>query len=426
MKLIDLMASALSNMMRSKVRTFLTIIAIFIGAFTITLTLGISSGVSSYIDTQVGGIGAKDVLIIRPKVQVNTSGPQKYDPNKKSTSATSAFTTMLTDKDVAAVKSEKSLKNIKPVILASTDYISGKNGDKYQVDLQPFVESMTFDNTAGTKPSNSSNTPQIMITPDYAKVLGYSSDSEAVGQSVILAASTPLAQQQTVTAIITGVNNKSILSVGGLVANDTLINRLHAINTTGLPSDATDRYVEIVAQFDLNKTSNKQLQAIKDNLSNKGYRAVTVDDQIGIIKNVIDAITYVLIFFGGIALLAASFGIINTLFMSVQERTKEIGLMKAMGMSRSRVFLLFSFEAILLGFFGSLMGALAAMGAGRVVNKVAANTFLKDLPGFNLTSFPILYVLGVMAVIILIAFLAGTLPARRAAKQDPIDALRYE
>src|SRR5690606_25299468 len=117
-----------------------------------------------------------------------------------------------------------------------------------------------------------------------------------------------------------------------------------------------------------------------------------------------------------------SFGIINTLFMSVQERTKEIGLMKAMGMSRSRVFLLFSVEAILLGFWGSTLGAGAAMIAGGIVNQIASNSFLKDLPGFDLTTFPATSIATVIFIIMAIAFLAGTLPARRAAKQDPIAA----
>ena len=426
MKTIDILGMAISNMRRSKVRTILTIVAIFIGAFTITLTIGISSGVSSYIDKQVGSIGGKDLLIIRQKVEVSTSGPKKYDPNKKSTSVSSTMSSMLTDKDVEIVKSEKGLKNVQPIILARTDYISGKNGEKYQVDLQPFAESMIFDYTAGTMPSNSSDKPQIMVTPDYVKVLGYNNDKEIVGKEVVLAISTPLAKQQTVTATVTGVNNKSILSVTGLVANNALINKLYKIQTEGLPADITNKYIEIVSQFDLKNTTDEQLKTIKDNLGAKGYRAVTVDEQIGIIKNVIDAITYVLIAFGAIALLAASFGIINTLYMSVQERTKEIGLMKAMGMSRSKVFLLFSVEAILLGLLGSIIGVIAAMGVGNIANKIASDSILKDLPGFDLTTFPVLSVVIVMFVVILIAFLAGALPARRAAKLDPIEALRYE
>jgi len=127
-----------------------------------------------------------------------------------------------------------------------------------------------------------------------------------------------------------------------------------------------------------------------------------------------------------IALLAASFGIINTLLMAVQERTREIGLMKAMGLGRNKIFMLFSIEAVLLGFWGSLLGSLAGIGIGQVVNRIASDTFLKDLPGFNLTEFSPQSVAVIMLIIMSIAFIAGTLPARRASQKDPIEALRYE
>ena len=424
MKFLDIVSSAAYNMMRNKTRTFLTIIAIFIGALTITLTIGINSGVSSYIDKQVGNVGAKDVLIVQKKVdRNNSSGIQKYDPNENSTNA--HVNTMLTDKDLDKIKSQKGLIDIKPMVLVTTDYISEKNGDKYEISLIQTVDSQNFDLTAGEKTDNHSAIPQIILTHDYVDVLDYKTDSDAVGQYVNIGIKSPLGKQETVSALIVGVQQKTIVTQGGMTSNDALINQLHAIQTAGLPVELSNQYIAVIARFDTS-ISQQELQDIKNGLDEKGYTAKTVQDQIGIIKNVINAITYVLIFFGAIALLAAIFGIVNTLFMSVQERTKEIGLMKAMGMSRSKVFLLFSVEAILLGFWGSLLGIVAAEGIGQIVNRVASNSFLKDLPGFNLTAFPILSISMVMGFIMFIAFLAGTLPARRAANLDPIDAIRYE
>jgi putative ABC transport system permease protein len=127
-----------------------------------------------------------------------------------------------------------------------------------------------------------------------------------------------------------------------------------------------------------------------------------------------------------IALVAASIGIINTLFMAVQERTREIGLMKAMGLGKGRIFLMFSVEAIALGFWGSAVGIAVGYVLRSVANGLAAETFLKDLPGFTLVEYKLVNLVFVAIVIMTIAFLAGTLPARRAAKKDPIDALRYE
>ncbi|WP_068478610.1 ABC transporter permease [Pseudoclavibacter helvolus] len=141
---------------------------------------------------------------------------------------------------------------------------------------------------------------------------------------------------------------------------------------------------------------------------------------------VIDGIVLVLNAFAVIALLAASFGIVNTLLMSVQERTREMGLMKAMGMGSGRVFTLFSVEAAFIGLLGSAIGALVAVVAGTVISAALATTLLADLPGLTLIAFDPVSIGVVIVVVMIIAFLAGTLPAARAARADPVESLRYE
>ncbi len=156
-----------------------------------------------------------------------------------------------------------------------------------------------------------------------------------------------------------------------------------------------------------------------------GYTASTLEDQLGTITSVIDAIVLVLNGFAVIALVAAGIGIINTLFMAVQERTREVGLMKAMGLSSARVFSLFSIEAVVIGLVGSALGVLAAIGVGQVVGGISGD-LLANLPGLTLIAFEPVTVAAVVLGVMAIAFLAGTLPALRAARQDPISSLRYE
>ena len=427
MNFIDTIGSATSNMLRSKVRTILTVTAIVIGSFTITLTVGISAGISNYIDKQLGSIGAEDVLIVRPTVNFGDTGngPTKYNEKSASSAGQGAFTSPnLTPSDIDVIKKIDGIIDATPSIIVSPDYIQGPNSEKFVTGTQEVIESAQFEYDAGGMPSDKAREPQILLTADYVKPLGFSSAADAVGKKVTLAISTPLSVQHTVSATVTGVQQSSILSQGGATINKALARTLNTYQTEGLPASASERYFAAVAKFD--PSDPAKLTALKDDLAKKGYDATTIEDQIGIVKQIIDAITYVLLFFGAIALLAASFGIINTLFMSVQERTKEIGLMKAMGMSRFKVFLLFSVEAILLGFWGSAIGIGAAVIVGNVANIIASDNFLKDLPGFDLTVFPVPSLLVIAAVIMLIALLSGTLPARRAAKQDPIEALRYE
>jgi putative ABC transport system permease protein len=95
-------------------------------------------------------------------------------------------------------------------------------------------------------------------------------------------------------------------------------------------------------------------------------------------------------------------------------------------MSNGKIFSLFSLEAVVIGFLGAALGALAAIGVGTAISGALATTVLADLPGLTLLLFTPGGVLTVIVVIMAIAFLSGVLPARRAARQDPIDSLRYE
>jgi putative ABC transport system permease protein len=97
-----------------------------------------------------------------------------------------------------------------------------------------------------------------------------------------------------------------------------------------------------------------------------------------------------------------------------------------MGMSGGRVYALFSTEAIVIGFLGSAIGAAVAAGIGTVVSGALGRTLLSALPGLHIMVFTPGAVAVIILVVMLIAFLAGTLPARKASRQNPIEALRYE
>lgn len=432
MKLKDIFATASANMFRSKLRTTLTILAIFIGAFTLTLTNGIGLGVSSYINNQIGSLGQEDVINIsvmstEPAAE-SADNPVKYNPD--STSSSTSFSGpsgggVLTEKDIAKLKADKDLTNVQAMRMIAPDYIQGANGEKYKVHASPIASGTKLDLAAGQQLSSSSAGNQIILPVGYVDPLGYSSANQAIGHSVTMAVTDAFGKQHTTNATIVGIQQKGIISSSGAALSQSLSNTLYDFQTTGLPAATKNKFIAATAHI-VGSTDASHVAQIKVSLSKQGYKGQTAADVLGVFNTVISAITGILNGFAIIALLAASFGIVNTLLMSVQERTKEIGLMKAMGMRSSRIFLLFSSEAILIGFWGSAIGVVVAMGVGTVINKWLANGPLKDLPGFNLLAFSAMSTAGTILLIMLIAFLAGTLPARKAAKQNPIDALRYE
>lgn len=432
MRLTDIIRDANSNLLRSKARTILTIIAIFIGALTLTITNGIGAGVSSYIDKQLGNLGAEDVLVVQQTMEATGfgSGPQKYDPEAANSSGGTGGSLgfslpLMQDKDIQAVLAVDGINSAEPLLNATPDFVVGPNGEKYQMTVTSYISGTNLELSSGKLPNNDSTENELTLPSGYSSVLGFSSPEDAVGQEVTIGISTTTGQQREVVATVVGVQEDSLINMGGANLNDHLMLDLSNIQLEGQSQTASGGHFAVIARM-ADTVEEDEIEQIKSQLKEMGYDAATFQDSIGTFKQVVGAIVAVLNFFAIIALVAASFGIVNTLLMAVQERTKEIGLMKAMGLGGGKIFLLFSVEAILLGFWGSLLGSLAGIGIGQVVNLVASDTFLKDLPGFNLTIFSPLTVAVIMLIIMAISFVAGTVPARRASKKNPIEALRYE
>ena len=433
MRTSDVIKSAVQNTFRSKLRTSLTVIAIFIGAFTLTITSAIGAGVSNYIDSQLGAIGAEGVLsvTVAPADQpATTDGPTPYDPNKATAGggfpgggAPGLGGGALSAADITAITNTKGILSVEPTVFVSVDFIEAAGSGKYELSVNP-VSAATVPNLAAGAPFTGAAENEILLPDTYLDALGFADANAAVGATVTLGATDAVGEQHTVDATVQGVQNTSLLALGASI-NQHLTDALAQIQATGRLVEAPVGYVAAVAHIDP-AASQAQIDAIKADLLGQGFRAQTTADQIGSFQAVISGIIGVLNAFAIIALIAAGFGIVNTLLMSVQERTREIGLMKAMGMGSGKIFGLFSAEAVFIGFLGSAIGAGIAILAGTGISAALADSVLSGLPGLHIMLFEPASIITVILVVMAIAFIAGTLPARRAATQNPIDALRYE
>jgi putative ABC transport system permease protein len=425
---LDLIRTAASNTVRSKLRTTLTVLALFVGAFTLTLTTALGAGVSDYVTTQVASLGSNDVFLIsKASASAGGSGPQKFDPETSSPSSGTAnpltgSAGALTPADITTLKGIRGLTGVTPISPVSIDWIATSTSDKYQLAIAPTSSIARADLAAGSQLDASSRAHQLVIPDSYVKPLGLGTAQSAIGTTVSLGITDVLGGTHQVTATIVGISNASILS-SGAGANASLVAELARDQKAG--SKALDRYQVAVAHFNPHSSASA-INDLKQRIGAHGMSAQTIADQLGVVQTVITGITGVLDAFAIVALLAAAFGIVNTLLMSVQERTREVGLMKAMGMSNGRVFALFSLEAAFIGLLGSVIGVIAAMLVGLPLNAALAAGPLSGLQGLHLLLFQPASLVGVVVVIVVIAFLAGTLPARRAARKTPIDALRYE
>ncbi|SDO59647.1 putative ABC transport system permease protein [Microbacterium sp. ru370.1] len=433
MKTTDLVATAAANTFRSKTRTILTVLAIFVGAFTLTLTNGLGTGINRFIDDTVSSIGAADVLTVtKTGTGAAASGePQKYDPDALATTNTNpgrpgatATVSALTDADIQTLEALPGVAAVTPAKAVQIDYVQVDGGERYVASAGSLIGGQTPQLAAGWAPDDSSDALQTAIPESLVTPLGFADAADAVGATLTIAVSDPVRTQHVVEATITGVTEGAFASTTALTTNPALEDALFTAQNTGVPAEELDRYAS--ASVTLSSATTQEVDDVKTALTDAGYSGQTVSDQLGTFKAVIDGIVLVLNAFAVIALLAASFGIVNTLLMSVQERTREIGLMKAMGMGSGRVFSLFSLEAVMLGLLGSLIGAVVAIGVGTAVSAQLGQTLFSDLPGLQLIAFDPVSILVTTVAIMAIAFLAGSLPAARAARADPVESLRYE
>ncbi len=170
------------------------------------------------------------------------------------------------------------------------------------------------------------------------------------------------------------------------------------------------------------------LTEVRKQLTDLGFGSFSIVDQLDQIRTVFLIIDSVLGLLGGISLLVASFGIANTMIMSILERTREIGIMKAIGAEDGEIKLIFFFEAAVIGLFGGIIGSVAAWGIDGLANRLAYRFILKPQGAsfIDFFSLPPYLWLGAILFALTVSILAALYPAARAARIDPVRALRHD
>jgi putative ABC transport system permease protein len=452
MKTFDIVRRAGRSLKHAKARTILTSLAIAVGAFTLTIAIAAGEGARQYANTLLTTNIDPQVLAIAKDPSFFTggqTGPQVYDPNASLIERAAGRTVVkqLTQSDIDAIAARSDITSVSPRYTINAQYITRTGQKKYTADVVQYNSGVTQTVTSGNLPPLRSTIAdgQIALPEAYVSLLGFQNAEEAIGKSVTIHLSrTPSVTQDQITQAISGgaaalqqlaapvekdVSFTVVAIVGksatALTAASTVeVNNNLAKQMSDFSSLGTNNY----QKYNLATASVKQgidPAAVKQALIAKGYGVQTAKDLQGLLFTIVDVLQGIVFGFGILALITSVFGIINTQYISVLERTREIGLMKALGMRGRHVSRLFQFEAAWIGFLGGTIGAVVAVVTGLTLNPWITNLLTLGDGNYLLVFQPI-PIVALVIVLMLIAMLAGYFPARKAAKLDPIEALRTE
>jgi ABC-type antimicrobial peptide transport system permease subunit len=175
-------------------------------------------------------------------------------------------------------------------------------------------------------------------------------------------------------------------------------------------------------------TDPVRLTEVRQQITDLGFGSFSIVDELDQIRTIFLIIDSVLGLLGGISLLVASFGIANTMIMSILERTREIGIMKAIGAEDREIKLIFFVEAAVIGVTGGVIGTLLAWGIDGIANRLAYRFLLKPkgVSFIDFFSLPPYLSIGAILFALIVSILAALYPAARAARIDPVRALRHD
>ncbi len=476
MRFSDYIRIAFRNIRRQKLRSVLTIFAVVIGATSVTIMLALVTGAKGFFLSQVEANGTLQQVGISAKTDITdfSDASQGYGGNCDGC-------VKLSDTIVGKVKAMPHVVGVARVandgMLAAISY-SNKKLTLERTTAYDANGIITNNVLAGRDINATDKTGVITVTSDYADKFGFKGEYEQfIGKQVQLQTRNfysgigadvqpppqcngpcdPGQQEQgqkptTLTATVVGVIDTSNASKAIRVPLEWMRgmeqNRMYQMTAADQkaqedeckgvrgPCSPTQHYTLITRDM-LAENGYGNLIAKVDNSKNAagvarevrklGVGAADAEQSIKQQLTIFNILGLVLGGIGGIALAVAAIGVVNTMVMAILERTREIGVMRAVGAKRSTVRALFTFEASMLGFIGGIVGVAAGFGLTRIanifVNKQLASQSVK---AHNIIGLPLWLILTVVGIATLIGMLAGLYPAARAAKLDPVEALRYE
>ena len=426
MRLSDTFIAATQNLGRRKVRTILTSIGVFVGILTVVTMVSLGVGIQQQVTDTIKQLGLQTVFVT-PRI----SGGQNGAPNVN-VAGTGRIRPAVPLNNEAVEKIAQVSGVISVEVMLSlptppgmTVTIDGKTLPLLLADRSPqanlFEAPTTF--VAGGALPGSADARGLVLSTRMLQGAGYAQADvpSLLGKQATITVTAPRGEQQTfdttVVGISEGFNPAQLGNADKLAIKEWWYNDPNILETDGYSA-------AIVHTDSLNSATNvsKTIQG------DMGFDSATLQTFLDQVNRIFSILQVMLSSIGLLALFVASIGIVNTMIMAIYERTREIGILKALGSSNGEILRMFMIEAGLIGLLGGIVGVILGWGLGIVLNAVIRNYFKSqqvpiDAPFFVVT--PEL-VIAALVFATLVGVAAGLYPSFRAARLNPLTALRHE
>jgi len=384
------------------IRSWLTILGVVIGVMLVVIILSLGSGIQSAISKTLQQFGS-DLVIIFPGEETNPLvgflGSQKFR-----------------ERDLLNLENIPGVDFVLPVEVMMMNVEYGGEKKSVMIHAAPWGEfqkilelSQGINLETGTWPRDD-RVNEIILGHIPANILF--GDKVRIGDDIILKS-----KRMKVAGTVSEIGNQ--------VDDNTMYVSMDIFRAlTGTPPQAGSALVKIAPGSNVNLVARQIESELDKQEVVRDFAIITPEKANFLVGNVLTVIELSFIFIALISLLVGAVGIMNTMYTSVLERTKQIGIMKALGASSDAILLLFLIESGTIGLIGGIFGIIIGVFIALLVGLAAG-----DMGVGGLFSFAALDFLG-FGVILIITFttgiISGILPARQAGKMEPAEALRYE
>jgi len=397
---------AFVSLRNAKLRSFLTMLGIIIGVAAVVSILAIGAGVKKAVQDQITGVvNANAIAVASGKINLKGGGG----------GASSFAASTLTLNDISKLSKLNHIKAVAPMSLINASIANGAIVSSTELMLAttaPFSQTQTLKFSEGRFLANSDNGKNVVVLGGAAKEDLFGSNN-ALGSTVTLKGT-----KFTVIGILqTSDSAASSFSAGPSLENAVYLPLDTATRLLGSAPPINRILVQVDDSSNVNNVaSNMKSTMLKNHDGQEDFTVLTQKDILSTVDTVLSLLTTFIVAIASISLLVGGIGIMNIMLVSVTERTREIGLRKAIGASSSTVLSQFLIEAVVLSLLGGALGIAAAIGLATLAGKLA-----KISPVFTPNSIGL--AVGVSAAV---GIIFGIAPAIKAARKRPIQALKAE